>query len=325
MVSWVAVLLAAVETSEQRVGAPPPAQLSYVRESGAEACPTAAELREAVAARLGHDPFGGAAEGTVLARIRRVERGFVGSIELIDASEQAHGERELRTSGESCSEMGQAMALSISIAVAPEGALAAPAVARLAAQKEPARASVIGAPKLRPTADRGAVLTPEPTRTRVQLSLGVLTLIGVAPSPAFGGSLTAQLRHGAWSLGAGARFARSASTAVREDAELDATFAAGEVSGCFEHVPFEHCTLLLVGATWAQSDGVAVPRSDVGIFGAAGWRSGVVATVSERWSLLAQLEAAAAFSPIHAQVDGQDVWQAPRLVGGLTAGARAHF
>src|SRR5262245_60495222 len=126
MVSWAALLLAAVAASEHGSAAAPRVQLSYVRESGAESCPSAVELRQAVTARLGYDAFEERAEGAVLARLRRSERGFVGSIELVDAAGRPQGERELYTPGESCREMGQALALSISIALAPELALAEP-------------------------------------------------------------------------------------------------------------------------------------------------------------------------------------------------------
>jgi hypothetical protein len=351
MMSWTALLVVALGPTErpaERVVVTHP-KLLYVRESGAEACPTAAELRELVSARLGYDPFDDAGDMSLLVRASRDEHGLVGTVELIDAMGQPRGQREIVTQGEGCAELAQALSLSMSIAIDPERALQAaqPPVALPVAPEaaSPSTTAPPGEPKsasgpgpaapLGPVSAKGAPLYLVRDRAsprgdgargaRLQLTVAALTLLGVAPNPAFGGSLTAQGRRGAWSLGAGARFARSASAPVDGSADLAATFAAGEANGCFQHAPFEHCTALLLGATWIWSNRVTAPRADVGVFGALAWRSGVVAAISQRFDLVAQVEGSLVLSPIHPQVNDRDVWYAPRVVGGLAAGARAHF
>ena len=93
--------------------------LSYVRGQGAEQCPDEARVRQAVAARLGYDPFVAWAKTTVHAQIVREGSLLRGRLFLADAENRARGSRELTAPADRCDELVAALALAISIAVDP--------------------------------------------------------------------------------------------------------------------------------------------------------------------------------------------------------------
>jgi hypothetical protein len=316
-------------------------RLVYVRDAGAEKCPAEAELRAAVTSRLGYDPFLAEAPRSVLARVGASEGGLVGGIELIDEAGLSRGKRELRTDGATCDEMARAMALSMSIAVDPERAArgeTTPAPASSAAlpppppEPEPAPTPPAApppapkpalAPARAPLQDR--LPHPETPRTHLSVSLAALSTAGIAPGFALGGALGVQGQRGVWAMGVGARLVHAPAALVDRATQLEVTLAAGELSGCLRDSVFEHCLLGLAGNTWLVPGGVAQPRPASGIFGALGARSGFSVKVSPRFGVFAHLEGLAVLSPIHAQVDGSDVWAGPSFAGSLAAGARTNF
>jgi hypothetical protein len=315
-------------------------RLVYVREAGAENCPTEADLRAKVTSRLGYDPFLAEARRSVLARVAASEGDLVGGIELIDEAGLSRGKRELRTEGATCDEMARAMALSMSIAVDPERAAraeAAPEPPSSATPPPPAEAEPVvteaAAPEPKPEpkpeparaplSDR--LPRPEPRRTRVSVSLAALSSAGIAPGFAFGGALGVQGQRGVWAVGIGARILHSPAALVDRATQLETTLAAGELSGCLRDSVFEHCLLGLAGSTWLEPGGVSQPRPARGVFWSLGVRSGFFANVSSQFGVFAYLEGLAVLAPIRAQVDRSNVWEAPSVAGSLAAGARAHF
>ncbi|NOU28215.1 MAG: hypothetical protein HOO96_09960, partial [Polyangiaceae bacterium] len=99
--------------------ATPTAKLTYVRGEGAAACADEASLRQAVAARLGYDPFRPVAENAVSVDVRRVGPRFVAHVKLIDADSKERGDRELQSKSDDCGDLTSTLALTISIALDP--------------------------------------------------------------------------------------------------------------------------------------------------------------------------------------------------------------
>ncbi|HVH48045.1 MAG TPA: hypothetical protein VM925_37180, partial [Labilithrix sp.] len=89
------------------------AHLLYERGPGAESCADEEELRAAVAARLGYDPFVTKADvDTVIVRIRKVGGGLEGSIERRDAAQKPRGKPAKITSAKGdCGELLTAIAV----------------------------------------------------------------------------------------------------------------------------------------------------------------------------------------------------------------------
>jgi hypothetical protein len=73
-------------------------RLVYGRASGAAVCPDEAELRAAVRARLGYDPFFPWADQTVVVHVAaRPNRRLSGKVYLVDSQGRASPEREFTT------------------------------------------------------------------------------------------------------------------------------------------------------------------------------------------------------------------------------------
>jgi hypothetical protein len=306
-------------------------RLLYVRERGAEACPDEATLRSAVVGRLGYDPFVESAGAALFARIGRSETGLRGSIERVDEVGFSRGKRELVTEGEGCEEMARAVALSMSIAIDPErAALAADAsgapppaaaapVESTPAAPEPAREPSSPLQQKGPllahelsNADKASDATdPKPQRLSFSNSLSGLAMLGAGPAPAFGGLLAVQIGPGSWLLGAGGRLVRTPPADVERGARLQTTLAAGELSICVRKRVIDACMLGLAGATWVRGGGVDTPRTDSGAFVALGMRLGSYLPLSRAVALLAHVEGFGVISPIRAEVDRQQVWEAP--------------
>src|SRR6185503_7935336 len=85
----------------------------------AEACPAEPTVRQAVAARLGYDPFFAAADKTIVARIIRNREELRATVELVDDRGMVRGVREFKAPADQCDELVETMALAISIAIDP--------------------------------------------------------------------------------------------------------------------------------------------------------------------------------------------------------------
>lgn len=336
----VPALLAALTLLEPAAArAAPNWRLVLLKDSSVADCVRETELQSAVVSRLGYDPFASNSRGLIVTRLARQDAQLMSSVELFDESGASRGKRELTTAAVSCDDMTRALALSISIALDPEHTGAPPAEPTPAPPAEPTpapppapRDEVVPPPATAPSSL--AVQQPRqdvaPARrsaesVAVSGSLTALSMLGVAPAPAFGAALDLQTKWGSWALGMGARTARSAAAGVDNGAELTATLLAGQAEGCFQPGLVEYCGVGLLGASWARAGKVDTPRTAQGLFGALGARLGLVAPLSESISLLARGEALAVAWPVQAQVDGSTVWSAPAFAATLATGLQAHF
>jgi len=101
----------------------PNARLSWVRIAGAESCVDGDALKKSVAARLGRDPFAGAApsermdiEGTVAREPKR----WIAKLWMRDEKGAPLGERELTSEADNCASLGEAVSLAIALAIDPD-------------------------------------------------------------------------------------------------------------------------------------------------------------------------------------------------------------
>lgn len=314
-------------------------RLVLLEEGTTGGCVDQAELERGVAERLGYQPFEAGASSTILVRVTSTDAALTGTIEVVDADHRLLGKRELASGAASCEELQRALALSLSIAIDPERALAEPAASeqplaqataaappRPADPEQPVGTPVAAHPPAAapsPTADRAT--PPPPPAKAFTGSLAALSMFGVAPSPAFGLQLMARQRWGHFSVGVGGRAARSAWADVDNGARLHATVGTGQLEACWHARLVEACALGLVGATWVRADDVDVPRTDVGAFGGVGLGIGVGAPLSGALAWFAGGDVLGVASPVEAEVDGSAVWLAPAVAGSVAAGIRARF
>jgi hypothetical protein len=200
------------------------ARLVYSRTQDASGCPDEPGLRQAVARRLGYDPFVAASPNTVVAELRGEGESLKARVYVIREGNRAGGARELAAPTHDCTELSAAMALAISIAVDPDaldrveatpGATAGsttpaetgekPAPDASARAAEPAPPQAASAAKNKEKGNRAATPPPAdsaPRAPKPRLTFGTdaaITLAtGTAPSPVAGFALGISARYGNW-------------------------------------------------------------------------------------------------------------------------------
>jgi hypothetical protein len=300
-------------------------RLVYFRDAAAVGCPDEDELRRAVAARLGRDPFDTHASGSVVATITKTGSVLAGTVEVTNEAGVSRGRRELSASAATCEEMASAIAISISIAVDPEHALAGEPSEMAEETAKPAAPTPVE-PTVEPTPARDVAPRRAGSLARARaLSIAATSVWGVAPTLAWGGSVRFQKRFGWLALGGGALAVTSPSGPVGEVANLATTLAAGELEACAVQGIVEACAVGLWGATWARASDVARPRTDAGMFLAAGGRLGLFVPLSPSVGFFADASVLGVTSPVRATIDGAQVWQAPPLAVALAVGTKFHF
>jgi len=141
-------------------------RLVYGRATGANTCPDEAELRAAVKARLGYDPFFPWADQTVVVQIvSKPNRRVSGKVYVVDVQGHASPEREFTTTVEECHELLLALSLAIVIAVDP---LYGTPSAAPAPDKRPPSESDEANRQTAPTATNGSASSTSPTTTPPQ-------------------------------------------------------------------------------------------------------------------------------------------------------------
>jgi hypothetical protein len=319
------------------------ARLVYARAPEASSCPDEGALRNAVAARLGYDPFFPWAKQTVVVQVWRENRQYKARLQMVDDAGLAHGMRTLSSSQPSCAELFDAAALAISIAMdALPKEESTPAADSATVTRAPTKdgegtsvhdSATAPVPLLAPapvatppTLESTPVPPPAGRALRVDLGVDVLGAAGVEPSPTVGGAAFAGLRTRA----------ASASVEVRGDAPASAPSASspGRVRAgslqlalvpCARYRAASFCALGVLGQLRAVSTGITDPRAVEGLFVSAGARVGFDWPLSERLSLRTHLDATVDLRRAHLQIGGMDAWTAPLVAGTAAAGLVAHF
>jgi hypothetical protein len=309
--------------------ATPQLRLVYVREAGTESCPHEMELRMAVTSRLGYDPFSATASAAIVARLSVLDQALAGSVELVDENGISRGRRELSSNAEHCDELARALALSISIAVDPE----AKTLEQEPVRKPGLRANepVLGVAIERPVeedhespADEGSEDEQE-RGTELALRVTGLSMLWMAPAPAFGGAASASLRLGAASMEAGFRRVDAAAAEVDDGMKLGASAWAGELGVCLHEGVAAYCGVGLLGQLTLDPSGVAQPKSPSALLAAAGGRLRIALPLAEAVALNGQLELLASLRRNHAEVDGREIWRVPPVHGGAGLGVELSF
>jgi hypothetical protein len=317
------------------------ARLVYARAPEASSCPDESALRNAVSARLGYDPFFPWAKQTVVVQVWRENRQFKARLQLVDAAGLAHGTRALSSGQPACAELFDAAALAISIAMdslpkdepAPANENDSANTNRSAGTNEKendsanARAtSPTPAPVAAPALESTPAPSPPRPAPRVDLGFDVIGVAGVEPSPTVGGAVFVDLRARAVSVSVEGRVDAPASAAsASSPGRVRAWSVQAALVPCARYRDASFCAVGVLGQLRAVSTGITDPRSDDGLFVAAGARVGFDWPLSERFSLRTHLDATVDLRRAHMQIGGRDAWPAPAFAGAAAAGLAAHF
>jgi hypothetical protein len=312
---WAAALaVASVGLVSRTAHAAPSARLVYLRNQGASSCPDESAVRAAVAARLGYDPFLAFAPATVFAEIRREGADYKGFVKLVDPNNVVRGARELVHTGEPCSELVDAMALSMSIAIdplsltgpRPKSNEAQPELQSEERPPEPPKPSPAPTPRAPldrsfPVKDREA-----PPALHLSLGLGPAFSLGTAPSPAVGARIGANVSRGSLGFFVEAHGDLEASRALARG-RVGTRLLEGQVGACYQYRALFGCGTASLGALSASAEGITAPRTDVAAHASLGARAGLEVELSAPLYLRLQLDGAAVLTPHALAVDGEEV------------------
>ena len=306
------------------------ARLTYAPDADIEHCPTEREVKDAVASRLGYDPFvetaplAGPADREVVVKVRRRGPGIVGSLELRGPRP---GQRELASPHGDCREVIDAFAVAIAIGIDPSSLSRPPpdspppvpppeAPAPLPAPASPA-------PAAPPAAD---VPAPAPKGEPVELRLGAGPLVLFGELPATAPSLA--VTFGARWKWLEPTLEGLAALPVSLDAprgRITASLLAVSLVPCGHVDVFFGCFGVTVGALRGEGEGVATPLHGSQLYAAASARAGAELPLSRVVWLRGYAEAVAPMTRITLQLAAQDVWSMPSVAARVGAAVGVLF
>lgn len=301
------------------------ARLVYVRGSGAEDCPNEVQLRLWVIARLGYDPFSPQASRVVIARIEGRAQQLQATVEVADQQGVSTGRRDLSSKAAQCQELARALALSISLAIDPERASAAPAQAAPASVPEPTAPTEPPAPVLLPSKATEPAATHNSATWRLTVGAAFVGASGVLPGPAWGGSIDIGIRRHWLSLAFEGRGLKALARELQPRGELSGSLLGSAVVGCGHLDAFRLCLVGQVARQGLSSSGVTRPSSSSAPYAAVGGRLGWAWPFARHFALLLGLEATVNLTRNSAALDMLQVWKAPSFGGALTSGIETRF
>jgi hypothetical protein len=296
------------------------ARLDYTRGPGAESCPAESGLRLEVARRLGYDPFTPDARAHLAVTITDQGDKLTGSAQFTGDGRASPWSRAFPGREDDCAALISALGAEISYQLDPFVVPPAP----VAPSPPPAPAPALPST---PPPPAPASPPPSPTGARAELTAGARVTAGAAPGVAFGATLGGGLRWPAFSLSIEVRVDAPASDTVTAPAGARVrTFAAGgALIPCGHLGPMFGCGVIAASAVSGSSEGVDMPRSDVGPYVGAGARIGLEAPLSSRFAIRLLGEGLASVRSVRLILDGAEVWKTAPLSGSVGTGLVAFF
>ena len=300
------------------------ARLIFLRGHGTEACPDEQALKDAVAARLGYDPFSPWALDTLFAELDRDGTAFVARIKLVTPDSVVRGARTIRaTSG--CQDLVPTLALTISLAIDPMAATrqgppeGLPPAERDVGPVESGEPSPVASPA------EAAVEPPAP-RPPLRFAVGLETIgsVGTAPAPALGALLFGRLRYRDFSLALEGRADLPAS-ADGNAGSVSSFIVAGSLVPCGHTGPFFACGRGSVGVLSARGLDITSPRSSEVPWAEIGGRIGYELPLGDVFALRVHLDGGVVLLRYALRVGRETVFEHPPFQGGLGIGLAARI
>jgi hypothetical protein len=304
-------------------GAFPSSRLVYARGAGAERCPQETALRQAVAARLGYDPFFAAAERTIVLVIGAKGAELEAKVYLVDASGVVRGLREFSGPAERCGDLVYAAALSISIAIDPAQAAAPPPAAPPPEESVPPVPVVSARREVRAESPPVPVVAPSPGEgVRWVFGAGGAGVFGSTPMPSLRGAIFGSARLGS------ASFSLEATADVPSTVdEPRYTFSSIGLSAapCLHGDPFFSCLVGTASRFAATGLDPRAPAGQSGLFLGAGVRGGVEFPLFPKLRLRVHADGIVSLLQVRISSNGREIWRASPVGGALGGALAYHF
>jgi hypothetical protein len=283
-------------------------------------CPSEASLREAVARRIGRDPFTESSERAVEVHVEHREGTYRARIELMRAGVH-EGQREVVARASDCDALTEATALSLALVLEPAQLF----VARRAPPSPLLPRWIVADDVVRPSpAPASEPWRARPRLARFRAALGVLGAFGASPHPTMGSSLLLGVRFGRWfSANLEARADLPAESGGAE--RVRSSLVLGGLCPCAHVGWFTACGLGALGALLGQGVGAQTVRHDESLFAALGGRGGIEAPIGGPLALRVHADLLFPVTPTALQLDGHEVWRTPPVSGALGLGLGAEF
>jgi hypothetical protein len=314
------------------------ARLFYGRAPAVQGCADEAELRRAIALRVGYDPIFPMAPNSVVVSITREGGQLVADVKLTNREGVLVGSRTLKGQVAQCAELTDTIALTVAIALdtndkltasdPPDGggAPASPDVASNptetaadgpAADSPPVAVAVPplvapASPQSDPDSSRAKPTGPQ-SWPHLELAAGITGAFpGISPASSLGGAGAIALRWSTLSVGLEGweDLPASASAKGISDASVRTSMAGGGAAACLHFSDFFGCAVALVGSLHAQAYGVPGTSIGNGLEVLGGVRAGLEVPLALGVSLRVSLDLLA--DPIRPEVhaSGVSLWQA---------------
>jgi hypothetical protein len=297
------------------------ARLTYAPDAEIERCPSEREVKDAVAARLGYDPFvdAQAEDGEIVVKVRRRGTGIVGSLEL---RSPRSGQRELASPHGDCREVLDTFAVAIAIGIDPRSLSRRPGEAPPPPPAPPAP-PVISPAQAAPPPAHEAPPAPEATPIDLHLGAGPLVMFGELPAtaPALSVTFGARFRWFEPSLEGLASLPVSLGA---KDGKITASLLALAFVPCGHADVFFGCVGITLGTLRGEGEGVAAPMHGSQVYASASARAGAELALSHTVWIRGYAEVVAPLTAITLQLAAQDVWTMPSVAArvGATVGVR---
>ncbi len=235
--------------------APAPIRLTYDRTPAAMSCPDETQLREAIAARLGSDPFSIEGKRLLQIAIDRHDDTYEARITLVSEPGAGGGERVLRSTSPECRDLAAAITLTVSMALDPLAPGSAGAATAAAAPWDPPGAT---APAAETTAvgTAAAASASHPSEgPAFEVSAAFLGAVGVAATPSLGVALQVAVAWPSFSLGlegdVGLPVDQQTPSPMYPNGSVETSQLTATVVPCLTRWHLGVCGLISVGASHA--------------------------------------------------------------------------
>jgi hypothetical protein len=297
------------------------ARLEYERSQGAEACPGALDIREAVAERVGFDPFDDNSSRVLRCRIQADAQGLHAEITTQAADGGVAGVRHLTSADRTCHDLAPALLFVLSLAArtpeeTPDKSASAGADDPDAPHGAPtaSRPSVAIAPTVARAAVEPVVAVKRPLA--VQVSAAVFATEASLPGPSAGAAVAVGVGRDQLSvlLEVAGEVPRSLALAGGQATVWRAT---GALLPCRSHRLLLGCAMVGVGLL--HGAGVAIPeaRSATGPWIGVGGRLGARFPLASALSLEARADVVIPVLRTRLLVGQAAVWTTPAVSGAL--------
>ncbi len=311
------------------------ARLRYELGPGADGCPDEQALRNAVAARLGYDPFSDAAPRTLRARVESAGAERVATVRMEGADGKSLGERRLTSRAADCGELAAAMQLAITIAIDPL------VLTRPAPELTPPPPPVVDTPPPPPppppasTEPERYAFHPQVRQVPEEelepaapldwgLGVGPLASTG-APRLAVGAHAFVELRYKRFSLALEGRADLPAGIRVGQDGEVSTWLAGGGLTPCVRWEVFGVCAVAMAGLQGGSASNLPEARSVSTPLFEVGARAMADLRLTKVFSLRFHLDGRVPVTRTTLTVSGTPVWSTPTLAAALGLSAVGHL